>query len=288
MKSNITTKKIVFLGPEGSYCETAKNHFCSIINCTGCEHIYYSSIKKVIEYVAQNLDSVGVIPIENSIEGIVRETMDNLLKLENTSLQITAETVVNINHCLISKSDNISKIKTVLSHPQALAQCQNTLHDILNKFETIETSSTSKAVKTLQDFDYSYAAIGSEQSIKNTNLNILCENINDEPDNKTRFVLISREHTNPTGADKTSIVFSTKNEAGALVKVLNVFDALGVNLCYIDSRPSKKNLGEYVFFVDFEGHIEDEITKEMMDKIKQHTAFVKVLGSFEKYQCNIT
>ncbi len=286
MKSNITTKKIIFLGPEGSYCEKAMNYFCEKINCENFEHKYYSSIKKVIEHVAQDTESIGVIPIENSIEGIVRETMDNLLKLKDESLKITAETVVEINHCLISKSNDIKKIKNIISHPQALAQCQNNLHNLLGQYEQIEASSTSKAVRSLVDYDETYAAIGSECSAKfNTNrlFNILLKNLNDEPDNKTRFVLITREKTESTGSDRTSTVFATKNEAGALVKVLKVFDDLGINLCYIDSRPSKKNLGEYVFFVDFDGHIDDEISQKAMSKIRSYTNFVKILGSYPKF-----
>ena len=148
--------------------------------------------------------------------------------------------------------------------------------------EQIEKSSTSKAASELCNLGTEYAAIANAGSAMLYGLNILSENINDEPDNKTRFVFISRNKTVSTGHDKTSIAFATKNEAGALVKVLNVFDAMSINLLYIDSRPSKKNLGEYVFFVDFEGHLNDEPVQRVLDLIKLNTNYVKILGSYKR------
>ena len=149
--------------------------------------------------------------------------------------------------------------------------------------EQIEKSSTSKAASELCNLGTEYAAIANAGSAKLYGLNILSENINDEPDNKTRFIFISRNKTVSTGHDKTSIAFTTKNQPGALVKVLNVFDALNINLLYIDSRPSKKNLGEYVFFLDFEGHITDEPSKKVLDLIQLNTNYIKILGSYRKF-----
>lgn len=276
--SNKTLNKIVFLGPFGTYCEEAKNVFAKKLGIA--ESVAETSIKNVIKFVENTPDAAGVIPIENSIEGMVRETMDNLLRA--SGVQITAQTVVEINHCLISRGNDISAIKKVYSHPQALAQCQNTLESLLNKgYETIETSSTGRAIHDLTRLDDACAAVGNAFAAEMAGLNILKYKINDEPDNKTRFVLISHEKTFPTGHDRTSIAFATKNEAGALVRVLDVFDELKLNLCYIDSRPSKKNLGEYVFFADFEAHIDDEISKKALNSIKHHANFVKVLGSYE-------
>ena len=277
---NKTLKKIVFLGPRGTYCEEAKEVFAQRFEIPDSYPL--ESIKKVIEFVRKTPDSAGVVPIENSIEGMVRETMDNLLKV--SGVKITAQTVVEINHCLVCKGNDISKIKKVYSHPQALAQCQNTLENLLHSgYETIETSSTGRAIHDLTRLDESCAAVGNAFAAKLSGLNILKSKINDEPDNKTRFLFISHISTPPTGHDRTSIAFATKNEAGALVKVLKVFDDLRLNLCYIDSRPSKKNLGEYVFFADFEAHIDDEKSQKALYEIKNHTNFVKVLGSYGQY-----
>ncbi len=276
-------KKIIYLGPNGSYCETAKNKFCKKLGLDSIEQEYFPTVKKIIESAEQNPDIAGVIPIENSIEGVVRETMDNLLTVDDKTLQITAETVIPINHCLISKNHDIKKIKKIISHPQALAQCQNYIQKTFTQdIEQIEKSSTSKAAEELMNLGEDYAAIANAANAGIYGLNILAENINDEPDNKTRFVFISRNKTIATGFDKTSIAFATKNTAGALVKVLNVFDSMSINLLYIDSRPSKKNLGEYIFFLDFEGHISDEKTKRVLDLIKLNTSCIKILGSYER------
>ena len=210
--------------------------------------------------------------------------MDNLLNVKDENLKITAETVIPVNHCLVSKAKDIKKIKKIISHPQALAQCQNFVSKTFGTdVEQIEKASTGRAAQELSTLDESYAAIANKRTAELFKLNILAKNINDELDNKTRFVLISRSTTTATGEDKTSIAFVTKNQPGALVKVLNVFDSLNINLLYIDSRPSKKNLGEYVFFVDFEGHINDEPAKKVLDLIKLNTNYIKLLGSYRRF-----
>lgn len=277
-------KELVFLGPEGTYCEIAKNQFLRLIPAGNIQQLPFSTVKSIIEYVQNNEFSAGVVPIENSIEGVVRETMDNLLNVKDGNLRITAETVIPVNHCLLSRSRDIKKIKKIISHPQALAQCQNFIAKHFGSdIEQIEKASTSKAAKELCELDETYAAIANQRTAELFKLNILAKNINDENDNKTRFIMLSRCNTTPSDNDKTSIAFATKNQPGALVKVLNVFDSLNINLLYIDSRPSKKNLGEYVFFTDFEGHIEDESVRKVLDLIKLNTNYIKVLGSYRRF-----
>ena len=281
---NKEIKELLFLGPSGSYCEAAKNQFIGFFPSKDVEQKPFSTVKSIIEYVKANESAAAVIPIENSIEGIVRETMDNLLNINDYALQITAETVIPINHCLVSKAGSIQKIKKIISHPQALAQCQKFISRYFpSDIEQIEKASTSRAAQELAELDDSYAAIANARTAELFDLNILAKNINDEKDNKTRFILLSGWTTTPTGSDKTSIAFATKNQPGALVKVLNVFDSLNINLMYIDSRPSKKNLGEYVFFTDFEGHIKDEPTQKVLDLIKLNTNYIKFLGSYRKF-----
>lgn len=281
---NKEIKELLFLGPEGTYCEIAKNQFLSLIPQKDITQIPFATVKSIIEYIDNNPSAAGIIPIENSIEGIVRETMDNLLNIKDPSVQITAETVIPINHCLVSKAKDIKKIKKIISHPQALAQCQNFINKHFGcDIEQVEKASTSKAAQELESFDDSYAAIANKRTAELYKLNLLSKNINDEKDNKTRFIMLSRCTTTQTDSDKTSIAFATKNQPGALVKVLNVFDALNINLSYIDSRPSKKNLGEYIFFADFEGHIKDEPTQKVLDLIKLNTNYIKLLGSYRKF-----
>lgn len=281
---NKEINELLFLGPEGTYCEIAKNQFLSLIPQKNITQIPFSTVRSIIGYIDQNPHAAGIIPIENSIEGIVRETMDNLLNLKDSEVQICAETVIPINHCLVSKAKDIKKIKKIISHPQALAQCQNFISKHFGtNIEQIEKASTSKAAQELENIDDSYAAIANKRTAELFKLNLLSKNINDEKDNKTRFIMLSRCTTTRSDSDKTSIAFATKNQSGALVKVLNVFDALNINLLYIDSRPSKKNLGEYVFFVDFEGHITDEPSQKVLDLIKLNTNYIKVLGSYRRF-----
>lgn len=281
---NKDINEILFLGPEGTYCEIAKNQFVSLIPSPNLKQTPFSTVKSIIDFVDKNEYSAGIIPIENSIEGIVRETMDNLLNVKDKALQVTAETVIPVNHCLVSKAKDIKKIKKIISHPQALAQCQNFISKTFPAdIEQIEKASTGRAAKELLELDETYAAIANLRTAELFNLHVLAKNINDEKDNKTRFVLISRSKTTPTDSDKTSIAFVTKNQPGALVKVLNVFDSLNINLLYIDSRPSKKNLGEYVFFTDFEGHLEDNPTRKVLDLISLNTNYIKILGSYRRF-----
>lgn len=275
-------EQIVYLGPDGSYTSLAKNEFLKMFVLKDIKAKPMPQIKSVLEYIDNNKNSLAVLPIENSIEGIVRETVDNLLKLKNTDIQIISEISLDINHCLVGNAVDLESVKTVLSHPQALAQCSNFLHKNLSGSKLIEQSSTSAAAKMLLELDDSFCAIANEYVANDLGLGILAKDINDEKDNKTRFILIGNVKTHSTGADKTSIAFSTKNVSGALCQVLSVFDEFGLNLSYIDSRPSKKNLGEYNFFVDFEGHIEDEIVKKALEKIMPLVNFYRLIGSFPR------
>ncbi len=275
--------EILFLGPQGTYCEMAKNQFCLYLGEKNIVHKPFSTVKSIIEYIDEHENAAAVIPIENSVEGIVRESIDNLFSVKDNNLQITAETVIPVNHCLISKAKDINKIKKILSHPQALAQCRKFLSKTFDNVEQIEKASTSKAAKELLELDETYAAIANKRCAEIFGLNVLAKNINDETDNKTRFIFVSRAKTTPTDSDKTSIAFVTKNTSGALVKVLNVFDSLDINLLYIDSRPSKKHLGEYVFFTDFEGHISEERSQKVLDLIKLNTNYIKILGSYRRF-----
>lgn len=278
--SDLKIDKLYYLGPDGSYTNIALELFVSDFNMKCETKIPLKTIKSIIKSVDEDKNSYGVIPIENSIEGIVREAIDNLIRVDDTNLKIMGEVVLAVDHCLLSKSNDKSTVKTVISHPQALAQCANYLEKNFPSIQILEKTSTSAAAKSVSELDETYAAIGNEMAAKIYNLNILDTSINDEKDNKTRFLLLGREDSQLTGEDKTSIAFSTKNTAGALFKVLNVFNNHNINLLYIDSRPSKKNLGEYMFFIDFEGHILDKEINEALNEVKQLTSFYRFNGSF--------
>lgn len=288
---------IVYLGPGGSYTEMAKDLFCEkyALNDGSAEMsakfptpaknlVPLSSIRKVLEYVDENPNSVGILPIENSIEGAVRETIDNLIRTKNEKVRILSELVMPIKHCLLSRTTELYSITGIISHPQALAQCQNYINNQMPlHLNIIQTASTAEAARNLQNYNLTYAAIGSRKTAEIYYLNVLAENINDDPDNKTRFALIGDFETPKTQNDNTTLAFSTENKPGALLDILQIFRNFEINLSYIDSRPSKTKFGEYTFFVDFDGHISEEKIQKAIEEVQNHTKYFRLVGSYERF-----
>ncbi|MBO8430767.1 prephenate dehydratase [Spirochaetes bacterium] len=275
-------KEAAYLGPEASFSEMAKDKFCEKYQINPYPRPQ-KTIRQVIEYVTETPEAIGVLPVENSIEGTVRESLDTLMLCDNPNIKILAEIVMPIRHCLLSRTTEFYSITGVISHPQALAQCQNFIHDELPRnLNIIETTSTAEAARSLANYNLTYAAIGSEKTAEVYNLNILKENINDDKSNQTRFVLIGEYDTEKTGRDKTSIAFSTDNRPGALLEVLNIFYKNNINLTYISSRPSKQKFGEYIFVVNFDGHIRSKKILNTLSEVKEKTTYMKFFGSYEK------
>ena len=275
-------RKLLFLGPKGSYSDFAKNKFIEAFGLK-CVSTNLKSISGVIKALKDenSKDIVAVIPIENSIEGIVRENLDNLSSLKKEGYKIIAETTMNVEHALIGFADKKSEIKVVRSHPQALAQCKKYLQDNFSDSLIEEaTLSTSAGIRSLTPEDKSIAAIGSVECAKMYDIPVIETNINDEANNKTRFILLGKFISPQTGNDKTSITFSTENKAGALSKILTILDEYGLNMSYIDSRPSKKELGEYVFYIDFEGHINDTNVQGAFEEIKKFVKMFYIIGTY--------
>ena len=275
-------RKLLFLGPRGSYSDFAKNKFIDAfdLNCVSTNLKSISGIIKALKD-ENNEDMAAVIPIENSIEGIVRETLDNLSSLKKEGFKIIAETTLNVEHALIGFCDKKSEIKVVRSHPQALAQCKRYLQaNFADSLIEEATLSTSAAIRSLSKEEPSIAAIGSVECARMYDIPVVEEKINDEENNQTRFIFLGKFLAPPTGNDKTSITFSTENKAGALSKILTILEENNINMSYIDSRPSKKELGEYVFYIDFEGHINDDKVQKAFDKIKPLVKIFYVIGSY--------
>lgn len=275
-------RKLLFLGPRGSYSDFAKNKFIDAfdLNCVSTNLKSISGIIKALKD-ENNEDIAAVIPIENSIEGIVRETLDNLSSLKKEGFKILAETTLNVEHALIGFCDKKSEIKVVRSHPQALAQCKRYLQaNFADSLIEEATLSTSAAIRSLSKEEPSIAAIGSVECARMYDIPVVEEKINDEENNQTRFIFLGKFLAPQTCNDKTSITFSTENKAGALSKILTILEENNINMSYIDSRPSKKELGEYVFYIDFEGHINDEKVQKAFDKIKPLVKMFYVIGSY--------
>lgn len=270
--------KVAILGPRGTHAETAARlRFGS-----SAEIAPYSMITDVAEAVARGEVDAGIVPVESLREGSVGEALDALVW---TDIKVQAEIVVPISHSLIgvpgAKLENITQ---VLSHPQALAQCRDFLHKNLPKAELIEMTSTARGAEQVCKLKQPYmAAIGHRALAEIYGLEVLRENIQTSEMNITRFLCLAKEDSRPTGHDKTSIVFYTaEDRPGILYEILREFAVRNINLTKIESRPSKRVLGDYLFFIDFEGHREDARVREALKALQTKVAMLKVIGSYPK------
>lgn len=278
---------IAHLGPPGTYAEQAALHYLNWLTKTTKEEALlcpYSSIFQTLDSVAKGEVDLAVAPVENSIQGGVTVTLDTLWLLNN--LQIQLALVIPITHALISCSQDLNKIKTVYSHPQALAQCQQWLEKFLPKVQLIPTNSTTEALQKLENMETA-AAISSRRAAQIYNIPVLVNGINDYPENFTRFWVISQSGDNPkhkiaaNTAFYTSLAFSVPaNVPGALVKPLQAFANQNINLSRIESRPTKRSLGEYLFFIDLEADVSSIQMQSALAELSNHTEILKILGSY--------
>ncbi len=275
--------RIAYLGPTASFTEMAKDEFCDKLGINAypepCQ-----TIKQVIEFASQNPNTLGVLPLDNSIQGTVRETLDNLLYSQNSNMKILSECFVPANYCLLSKTTEVYSIYGIISPPDLLAKCSSFIKEEMPYNPAIiEASSMPEAARELQNHNLTYASIGNHKTAEIFNLNVLKENINDEP-SITKFVLIGDFDTEETNDDATSIAFRTENTPGALLKVLNIFMQNHINLSYIASHHSKTNFEEYVFVIEFDGHIKNPQVAKTLEEIKEFTTYIRIFGSYQKNQ----
>lgn len=264
--------KVACLGPLATFTHLAGlRHFGS-----SALFVPVESIKEVFDAVESGKTGFGVVPIENSSEGVVSYTLDMFMDYD---LKISAEVMLEISQNLISKTGDKAKIKKIYSNPLAAAQCRRWLESNLLKIPILETTSTAKAAE-LASQDDDAAAIASELAAKAYNLQFIEKNIEDSKHNVTRFLVISKEFPSKTGKDKTSIMFSIKDRPGALYDILSPFKKAKINLTKIESRPSKRKAWEYIFFVDMEGHIDDKKVRRAIDNMKDSCLYLKILGSY--------
>ncbi|MGK7903506.1 MAG: prephenate dehydratase [Hormoscilla sp.] len=276
---------IAHLGPTGTYSEAAAISVARSLQDLGVETLLCAcpSIARAIETAAEGGAQLAVVPVENSLEGTVTITLDTLWQLDK--LQIQQAYVLPISHALLSLASKLEEIKTVYSHPQALAQCHGWLKNFLPERQLIPTNSTTEALKYL-DSDRQAGAIASRRAAELYQKPVLAYPINDHPDNCTRFLVLSLQASpffGPTEEDKshTSIAFSVPaNVPGALVKPLQAFASRGINLSRIESRPSKRSLGDYVFFLDLEADAKAPSTQAALAELTAHTEILKIFGSY--------
>ena len=274
-------KKVTHLGPAGTYTEMAARAFGG-----DAELIPLPSVAEVIDTVIRNDADMAVCAFENSIAGTVSiETIDLLLN-PHFPLNIYGEVVLDISHMLIGRDHlDLDTINTVFSHPSALAQCRQSLQSLVPQANQIELLSTTAAVEAAMA-DGASAAIAGDLAAEEFGAYILARDIGDEKHNATRFLVLSKDKTTSTGDDKTTLVFNTidAESAGSLVNVLEIFAKRGINLTRSESRPTRRQLGTYVFSVDVQGHQSDENVAHALEEMEMKTSWVNVLGSYARWK----
>lgn len=264
-------KQIAYLGPEGSYSHQAALSVFSL----DAELKPQASIDDIVREVIGGRADLGIVPVENSTEGMVNRTLD---MMATARLYVCREIMLPIRHCLLGTTP-LSEITAVHSHYQPLAQCRNWLKTNLPEVPTYEAASTSQAAIQVKATPGA-AAIASSAAARIYGLEILADNINDLPDNITRFWVISRQLSGTHGKAKTSIIVSLENNPGALFNAIGVFAGHGLNLTKIESRPSRKGPWEYMFFVDFQGSLEDAAVQDALAELRSFTSEIIILGSY--------
>lgn len=265
--------KVAFLGPEGTFTQAAAvKHFGHSALCEG-----QVSISDVFREVEAGSFNYGVVPVENSTEGVVTHTLDSFTQ---SNLQISGEVALRIHHHFLSNAE-ASTITKVYSHPQSLGQCRQWLDTHWPNIERIPVSSNAEAAR-LASQESGVAAIAGDAAAELYDVKKLASSIEDMPDNTTRFLIIGKKMTEASGDDKTSIMVSSRNEPGALYHVLEPFHKAGISLTRIETRPSKTGTWNYNFFIDFEGHIQAEKINAVLKDVSTAVSDLKVLGSYPK------
>lgn len=267
---------IAYFGDQRSHTYAAALDYLREAGISGAQDSGYATVFETLRAVQDGKCDVGVVPIENSLEGTVTATVDALGELD---LYIVSEVVVPIRQSLIvQKGVRLDDVQTVYSHPQALAQCRKTLRELLPKAKTEAVAYTSAALAKLDERSAAIARAPETGQV------VLREDIADEPNNCTRFIALSKTCDREKGNGKVSILFATRNEAGALADVLRVLKDHRLNMTKIESRPSKKCMGQYVFYVDFLFNDSDEVLDRVEQEIRAHTEFYRFLGRYGEKQ----
>ena len=266
---------VAFQGEAGAYSEEAAfRFFGSSILAQPCENL-----EDVFHVAEQGETQFAVVPVENSLEGSISRAYDLLL---DSDLRVCGEVELRVSHCLIaSQETRLDLINKVYSHPQALGQCHSFLRHL--SCELVPTHDTAGSVRMLKEWGITDgASIASARAAEIYEMKILAREIEDNPNNFTRFFVLSKQDSPPSGNDKTSIVFSVRHKPGALYQTLTEFAARNINLTKIESRPTRQKPWEYYFYLDFQGHREDKASREVLEKLAETSIFVKVLGSYPK------
>jgi chorismate mutase / prephenate dehydratase len=268
--------KVAFLGPEGTFTQAAVlKHFGASVRA-----LPLAAIDEIFHEVEGGVADFGVVPIENSSEGTVNHTLDMFL---TSGLKICGEVELRISHYLMGKMNRFEAIKRVCAHPQALAQCRGWLDDQLPDVERVGVSSNAEGARRARD-EHGTAAIAGHAAAEIYALNLLANEIEDRPDNTTRFLVVGRKLFSASGADRTTLLISTSDtdDAGALFQLLEPLARHRVNMTRIESRPSRRRKWDYVFFIDIEGHVSDPAVAKALAALETRASLFKILGSYPR------
>lgn len=263
---------VSYLGPAGTFSHRASlNKFG-----TSSELKPVDTIPDVFAVVERGEANYGVVPVENSTEGVVPYTLD---MFSQTRLKVCAEVFVPVDHHLATRAETLKDVKRLYAHPQSFAQSRNWLREHLPRIEVVDVTSNSKSAQ-MAAVDSEGAAICTDIAAEIYKVPVLAAHIEDSPHNRTRFLVIGQNEPQPSGKDKTSIFFSVRHKAGALLRAMAAFDSYDINLTMIESRPTKQMPWEYVFFIDFQGHVQEERVAHALKLLEEQSLFVTVLGSY--------
>ena len=268
--------KVAYLGPEGTFTQAAAlKHFGHSVDT-----VAMSCIPDVFSEVRAGHADFGLVPVENSTEGVISHTLDMFI---NSSLKVCGEVEIRIHHQLANQSQNPQDIERIYSHQQSFAQCRNWLDQHYPNIERIPVNSNAEAAR-LASQEQSSAAICGVQAVEIFGLKICQKNIEDLPDNTTRFMVIGDMEVAPSGMDKTSLLLSAHNQPGSLLALLKPLADYKISMNKIESRPSPDRLWEYIFFIDIDGHQQDENVSKALDSLRNQAALFKILGSYPKVE----
>ena len=275
--------EVICLGMGGSYSEIAKDKLFKAYDLFLYQRSL-NSIKECIEYVDENANAIAVLPVETTYKGIIRETIDNLIQTKNQNIQILAETIVPVNDCILSKTTEFYSISGLIANPNALSKCKTFIKDEMpRQLNVVIAENMDESARMLQNYNLTYSVIGTQKTAEIYNLNILKEHIEDFQNNQKRFIVIGDGSTKPTGNDKTSIVIFLNDRQGALLDIVQVFVKYHINITQINSKMVNNNADEQAVFIDFDGHREDEVIKNMLSDIVPLTRGIRVIGSYSAF-----
>ncbi len=275
--------EVICLGMGGSYSEIAKDELFKAYDL----YLYQrslNSIKECIDYVDENCNAIAVLPVETTYKGIIRETIDNLIMTKNQNIQILAETIVPVNDCILSKTTEFYSLTGLIANPNALAKSKIFVRDEMpRQLNIVVAESMDEAARLLNNYNLTYSIIGTHKTAEIYNLNVLREHIEDDKNNKRRFIVIGDSTTYPTSKDKTSIVLFLNDRQGALLDIVQVFVKYHINITQINSKMMNNNAEEQAVFIDFDGHKDDEIIRNLIKELEPQAQSVRVIGSYARF-----